>query len=85
MRGAIEQAKCERDRVGTLLDSFTETTFGEAVQTLNALKYKGRDTWRLSGGVVTDGCGESMNLQEAGEVALHLRREDYVAGRARAE
>ncbi len=85
LRAAIEQAERERDRVSALLNSFTETTFGEAVQTLNALKYKGRGTWRLSGGVVTDGGGESMNLEEAGEVALRLRREVYVAGRARAE
>lgn len=84
LRGAIEQAGRERDRVSALLASFTDTTFGQAVETLNALRYKGRDTWRLRGGVVTDGRGESMNLQEAGEAALRLRREEYVAERARA-
>jgi hypothetical protein len=83
LRGAIEQEERERDRVGALLGSFTETTFGEAVGTLNALKYKGHDTWKLSGGVVTDGVGESLSLQEAGEIALRLRREEHVAGRSR--
>ena len=80
VRGAIEQAERERDRVSELLDSLTETTIGEAVETLNAQKYKGRNTWRLLAGAVTDGDRERMSMQEAGEVALRLRREAYVVG-----
>jgi hypothetical protein len=85
VRNALEQAERERDRVSALLDSFIETTVGEAVETLNALKYKGRDTWKLRAGLVTDGDGESMSTDEAAEAALRLRREEYVAGRASAE
>lgn len=85
VRSAIEQAGRERDRVGVLLHLFTETTLTEALGTLNAQKYKGRDTWRLRAGVVTDGDGESMSMKEARETAFRLRREEYIAGRTRAE
>lgn len=85
VRGVIEQTTRERDRVSALLVSFTEMTVGEAVETLNSRKYKGRDTWKLRAGVVTDGGGESMGLQEAVDAASLLRREEYIAGRARAE
>jgi hypothetical protein len=83
VRGAIDQAERARNRVSVLLDSFTEITRGAAVETLNAQKYKGRDTWRLWAGAVTDGGGESMSTDEAAEIALRLRREEYIAGQAR--
>lgn len=85
VQNAIGQAERDRDRVSALLDSFTETTVGEAVETLNAMKYTGRDTWKLRAGVVTDGVGGSMSIGEAAEAALRLHREEYVAGRASAE
>lgn len=85
VRGAIGQAERQRARVSALLDSFTETTVGDAVETLNAQKYKGRDTWKLRAGAVTDGGGESMSIDESGEIALRLRREEYIAARAGAE
>lgn len=83
VRGEIERTTAERDRVSALLYSFTEMTVGDAVETLNAQKYRGRDTWRLRAGVVTDGGGESMGIQEAVDAASLLRREEYIAGRAR--
>lgn len=79
VRGEIERTAAERDRVSALLSSFTEIRVGDAVETLNAHGYKGRVTWRLRAGVVTDGGRESMSLQQAVDAAGLLRREAYVS------
>lgn len=78
IQSEIEQTEIERDRIDALLDSFEEITFDEAVEMLNRQKYKGRDTWELRAMEVTDRSGNTMSVQEAAEVALLLRREEYI-------
>lgn len=79
IQNEIEQGEQERDRVSGLLESFEIVTLEEAIDTLNRHSYEGHDNWELRGGEVRDGSGNSMSFQEAAEIALLLRREEYIA------
>jgi hypothetical protein len=81
VRAALENTVSERNRVESLLESFTSISGYKAAETFNQLKYKGFDNWVIqSGGVKPkDGTGnELMTIQEAVETAGKLRREAYV-------
>ncbi|HEY0003844.1 MAG TPA: hypothetical protein VGB17_03455 [Pyrinomonadaceae bacterium] len=58
-------------------------TIGEAMETLNNQKYKGRNSWQFGVGGITDGIGNTLSLQEAVDVASLLRREEYIAQKKR--
>jgi|SRR5438105_3580561 len=82
IRVAVEGVTRERNRAEALLHSFTAVSGYEAVETLNRVKYKGRDDWALSAGGA--GCGggtdgERMTVQETVDVGSRLRREEHVA------
>jgi hypothetical protein len=82
VRLAIENTTQERNRTAALLRSFTAVSGYEAVDTLNRLKYKGHDDWKLKAGGVKFGGGsdgDRMTIQEAVETTSVLRREEYIA------
>jgi hypothetical protein len=85
LRSEVDRMTAERDRVSVLVHSFKEMSVGDAVETLNAQRYKGRDTWRIRGGVVTDGGRERMSVEQAVDAAGFLRREAYVSRSGRTE
>ena len=54
----------------------------EAVETLNRLRYKGHDCWKLNAGGAGRGDGTDdgrMSVQEVVDTAGLLRREEHVA------
>ena len=81
VRTAIEQTTQERNRVEALLLSFTAVSGYEATATLNRLRYRGHDSWKLRAGGVRwgDNNDSRMTVQEAVEVASLLRREEHIA------
>jgi hypothetical protein len=80
VKEAIDQTVKERNRIAALLDSFIYMTGDEVIDTLNRLKYKGRDSWHFGEGGLTAG-GEMISLHEAVNTASLLRREEYVRSR----
>src|ERR1051325_9130247 len=67
VRTAIEQTTRERNRTEALLLSFTSVSGYEATATLNRLKHKGHDDWKLRAGGVRwgDNNDNRMTVQEA--------------------
>lgn len=71
----------ERNKIDSLLKSFTTITGFDAVQTFNQLEYKGFTEWELRANEVrlkNDDNGEKMSVPEAIEIAGILRRKAYV-------
>ncbi|HEV2763928.1 MAG TPA: hypothetical protein VGV38_13180 [Pyrinomonadaceae bacterium] len=81
VRAAIETTTRERRAAEELLKSFTELSGYEAVETLNRLKHKGRDDWKLNAGGARYGDDVDdriTTVQEVIDTACLLRREEYV-------
>lgn len=84
-RAAIETTTRERQSTETMLRYFTVLSGHEAVETLNRLRHKGHDGWKLNAGGARRGDGtdsDRMTVQELVETAGLLRREEHVALRA---
>ncbi|HEY6802634.1 MAG TPA: hypothetical protein VI306_03545 [Pyrinomonadaceae bacterium] len=82
IRQAIETTTSERNRVQTLLLSFTTISAYEAVEIFNLRKHKGHNDWELrSSGVKFHNGTDSdlITIQEAVDLASLLRREDHIA------
>ena len=82
VRAAIETTTTERSRTQSLLKSFTELSGYEAVETLNRLRYRGRDDWKLNSGGARYGDNVDdriTTIQEVIDTAGLLRREEHVA------
>lgn len=79
IRAAIEITTNERNRVESLLDSFTLINGWDAAATFNRLKYKDSTSWEMNGSEVRiPGNGERLSIQDAVETAGDLRRRAYV-------
>jgi hypothetical protein len=79
---AIQTTTHERNRIQTLLLSFTTVSGYEAVEIFNQRSYEGHDDWELrASGVRFHGGDNSdlMTIQEAVDLASLLRRKDYIA------
>src|SRR5687767_6872561 len=82
IRAAIEKTTQERNQTQVLLLSFTTVSAYEAVEIFNQRSYEGHDDWELrASGVRFHGGDKShlMTIQEAVDLAILLRRNDYVA------
>jgi len=80
IRAAAEAAISERNKVEGLIDSFTLVNAWDAADTFNRLRHKGSDKWEMTGSrVCISGNGESMNVPDAVETAIRLRREVYAS------
>ena len=78
VRCEIEGTTSERNRIVTLIESFTNVTGWSAAGTLNQHNFRGACDWELVGtGVKSISNGASMGILEAVEEAKRLRREDY--------
>lgn len=65
-----------------MLRYFTVLSGHEAVETLNRLRHKGHDGWKLNAGGARRGDGtdgDGMTVQELVDTAGRLRREEHVA------
>ena len=81
VRSAIEFTVRERNKIQSLLDSFTSINGYRATATFNNIKYKGFDNWEMqSSGVRLKDTNnaEFMTIQQAVETAGKLRREAYI-------
>jgi hypothetical protein len=79
VRSAIEVTTNERNRVESLVDSFTLINGWDAAATFNRLKHKDSTDWELSGSevrITTN--GERMTVDDAVKTAGQLRREAYI-------
>lgn len=75
---AIEHATSERNRIESLIDSFTRVGGWNAVETFNLLRYRNACDWDLIGTQVrTVSHGASMSVTDAVLEAKRLRREAY--------
>jgi hypothetical protein len=80
VRAAIEITTAERNRVESLVESFTLINGWDAATTFNRLKHKDSTAWELSGSEVhIVGNGERMSVTHAVEMAGTLRRKAYIA------
>ena len=71
----------ERNKIQSLLDSFTSINGYRATATFNIIKYKGFDNWEMqSSGVRLKDTNNAqfMTIQQAVETAGKLRREAYI-------
>ena len=79
VRAAIEVTTNERNRVESLVDSFTLINGWDAATTFNRLIQMHSTDWELSGTEVRIASnGERMTVTEAVETAGRLRREAYI-------
>lgn len=79
VRAAIEVTTNERNRVESLVDSFTLINGWDAATTFNRLKHMDSTDWELAGTEVRIASnGERMTVTEAVETAGRLRREAYI-------
>ena len=79
VRSAIEVTTNERNRVESLVESFTLINGWDAAATFNRLKHKDSTDWELAGSEVRIATnGERMSVTEAVETAGRLRREAYI-------
>lgn len=82
IRSAIEVTTSERNRVESLMDSFTLINGWDAAATLSRLGHKDSNDWELSGTQVRiANNGERMSIAVAVETASRLRREVYISER----
>lgn len=82
VRSAIEVTTKERNRVESLVDSFTLINGWDAADTFNRLKHKDSTDWELAGSEVRIATnGERMSVEEAVETAGRLRRDAYINGK----
>ena len=82
IRSAIEVTTSERNRVESLMDSFTLINGWDAAATLNRLRHKESTEWELAGSEVRiANNGERMSIAAAVETAGRLRREVYISQR----
>jgi len=82
IRAAIENATSERNRIESLLDSFTRVSGWNAVETFNLLQYRNACDWELIGTQVrTASRGANMSVTDAVLEAKRLRREAYFDSR----
>lgn len=80
IRSAIETAVNERNRVESLLKSFTLINAYDAADTFNRLKFRDLSGWEANGRDVHSAPdGERLSIQDAVEAAGLLRRTAYVA------
>jgi len=82
IRTSLEVTTNERNKIESLLKSFTSINGYEATKTFNQLEYKGFDNWELGAGGVRlkdDTDGQRLTIQEAVDTAGRLRREAYIA------
>lgn len=79
VRSAIEVTTNERNRVESLVESFTLINGWDAAATFNRLRHKDSTDWELAGSEVRIATnGERMSVTEAVETAGRLRREAYI-------
>jgi len=79
VRSAIEVTTSERNRVESLIESFTLINGWDAAATFNRLKHKDAASWELQGSEVRiAGDSDSMKIEEAIETAGLLRRRAYI-------
>lgn len=79
VRAAIELTVGERNRVESLLQSFTLINGSDAAETFNRLRHKDMTGWELSGGSVgVSGNGERISIEEAVATAGLLRRTAFI-------
>ena len=81
VRSALEFTVRERNKIQSLLESFTLISGYQATATFNNLKYKGFDNWEMqsSGVRLKDtNSDEFMTIEQAVEIAGKLRREAYI-------
>ena len=78
VRSSIEEVTTERNRIESLIGSFTKVSGWSAVETLNAYGFRGVCDWELIGTSVRNASnGADMTIQEAVVEAKRLRREAY--------
>ena len=78
VRSAIENATSERNRIETLITSFTEVSAWSAVDTFNLVHYREASDWALVGTHVRAlSNGDDMSIPDAVDEAKRLRREAY--------
>lgn len=78
IRSAIEQATTERNRIESLISSFTMVSGWSAVETFNLLGFRGACDWELIGTHVRSiSQGADMSVNEAVLDAKRLRHESY--------
>lgn len=78
VRSAIENATSERNRIESLISSFTMVTGWSAVETFNLLGYRNACDWELIGTRVRSVSeGATMSVTDAVLDAKRLRREAY--------
>ena len=78
MRSAIEHATSERNRIESLISSFTMVSGWNAVETFNLLAYRNACDWELIGTHVrTISQGANMSISDAVLDAKRLRREAF--------
>ena len=78
VRSAIEHTTSERNRIESLLSSFTMVTGWSAAETFNLLGFRGACDWELIGTQVrTVSHGANMSVTDAVMEAKRLRREAY--------
>lgn len=79
VRSAIEVTTNERNRVESLMDSFTLINGWDAAATFNRLRHKDSSNWELAGSEVRIASnGERLSVEDAVATAGRLRREAYV-------
>lgn len=79
IRSAIEVTTSERNRVESLVDSFTLINVWDAAATFNKLKHKGSTEWEVAGSEVRISSNrERMSVPDAVDTASELRREAYI-------
>lgn len=79
VRAAIEVTVSERNRVESLLESFTLINGTDAADTFNRLKHRDMIGWKLSGGsVCVSGNKDRISIQDAVTTAGLLRRKAYI-------
>jgi hypothetical protein len=82
VRSAIEHATSERNRIESLLSSFTMVSGWSAAETFNLLRYRNACDWELIGTQVrTVSHGANMSITDAVTEAKRLRREAYFQSR----
>ena len=80
VRSAIEVTTNERNRVESLVDSFTLINGWDAAATFNRLRHKDSSDWELAGPEVRIASnGERISVEEAVVTAGRLRREAYIS------
>ena len=78
VRSAIEHATSERNRIESLITSFTMVSGWSAVETFNMLGYRNACDWALVGTQVRAASqGANMNITDAVAEAKRLRREAF--------